>query len=511
MPTTPLTAATPPSPADARRRKLALLAILGGAYLPFLDTTIVNTSFPDIRASFAGAEQHELIWILDAYFIAVAAVLVPAGGLADWLGRRRVFLAGTFAFVLTSLACAAAPTWELLTAARVLQGISGAVMVPASLTLLLPLFPPERRAAGVGLWGAAAALAAATGPPLGGILVEVADWRWIFLVNLPLGALVIWAGSRGLRESRDDTVTGMPDLFGTAMSAVSLGLLALALIRGGDWGWGSTTTLLTFAGAAVALAIVVIRSARHPRPAVDLTLFRVPSFRWGTIGTLLFAVAFFSMLLGNILFLTGIWGYSVLEAGLAVAPGPLASTIVAAPAGKLADRFGHRAIIVPGTLLYAAGILVLRSASPTPDYVSDWLPGQLLVGAGIGLAFPTLGAAAVADLPARQFAMASAVTAAARQVGAVLGTALLIAILGDPQGLEAAMQAADDAYVLGIGAALASGVAALWLRPHRATAAEPSPDAAAADDRTSRAVTAEALIEHPVDRALRTADAEARP
>lgn len=501
--TTPAAAPPPPSAADARRRRLALLAILGGAYLPFLDTTIVNTSFPDIRASFAGASQHELIWILDAYFIAVAAVLVPAGGLADWLGRRRIFLAGTVAFVISSLACAAAPTWETLTAARVLQGISGAIMVPASLTLLLPLFPPERRAAGVGLWGAAAALAAATGPPLGGVLVELADWRWIFLVNLPLGALVLWAGMRGLRESRDETVTGMPDLLGTAMSAVSLGLLALALIRGGEWGWASPATLATFAGAAIAAAILVARSARHPRPAVDLTLFRVPSFRWGTIGTLLFAVAFFSMLLGNILFLTGIWQYSVLEAGLAVAPGPLASTIVAAPAGKLADRFGHRAIIVPGTLLYAAGIVVLRSASPTPEYVADWLPGQLLVGAGIGLAFPTLGAAAVADLPARQFAMASAVTAAARQVGAVLGTALLIAILGDPQGLPAAMAAAEDAYLLGIGASLAAGVAALWLVPRRAAARATDDPAVDADDRP---------IPQPVDRALaRVAEAEARP
>ena len=463
--------ATPP--ADSRR-KLALLAILGGAYLPFLDTTIVNTSFPDIRASFAGADPHELVWILDAYFIAVAAVLVPAGALADWFGRRRIFLAGTLAFIVTSLACAAAPTWELLTAARVLQGISGAVMVPASLALLLPLFPPERRAAGVGLWGAAAALAAATGPPLGGVLVEIADWRWIFLVNLPLGAVVVWASLRGLAESKDEHATGLPDLLGTVLVAGGHGLVALGLIRGAEWGWTSAAALATFAGALAMLVGVYARSRTHPRPAVDLTLFRIPSFRWGTIGTLLFSVAFFSMLLGNILFLTGVWQYSVLTAGLAVMPGPIASTLVAAPAGKLADRFGHRAVIVPGTLLYAAGILVLRDVPVTPEYLTGWLPGQLLAGAGIGIAFPTFGAAAVADVPERQFAVASAVTAAARQVGAVLGTALLIAILGDPQGLAAAMSAADDAYLLGAAAAILSGVSALWLVPKRA-AATPEP------------------------------------
>ena len=185
------------------RRSLALFATCGGAFLAFLDTTIVNTSFPDIRASFADATPAELSWILDAYFIALAALLVPAGGIADRYGRRRVFLGGVVVFISTSLLCAIAPSWELLVAARVLQGLAAATMVSVSLALLLPLFPLERRAAGVGIWGAAAALAATVGPPLGGVLVEIADWRWIFLVNLPLGAMVLvrHAARRG-RESR---------------------------------------------------------------------------------------------------------------------------------------------------------------------------------------------------------------------------------------------------------------------------------------------------------------------
>jgi MFS family permease len=368
------------------RRALALLAICGGVFLAFLDTTIVNTSFPDIRRAFGEASRSELSWVLDGYFIVLAALLVPAGGIADRLGRRRVFLTGLVVFVFTSVLCAIAPTWQLLVVARVLQGIGAAILVPASLALLLPLFPPERRAAGVGIWGAAAALAAAIGPPLGGLLVEVADWRWIFLVNLPLGAAVLLAGARALDESRDPAATGLPDLGGAALAAASLGLLALGLVEGNAWGWGSAATL--------------------------------------------FAAAFFSMILGNILFLTGVWGYSVLTAGLAVAPGPLASAIVAGPAGSLADRFGHRAVIVPGTLFYAAGLLVLRSAGMEPDYAGTWLPGQVLIGIGIGLAFPTLGAAAAADIPPERFGVASAVTGAGRQLGAVLGRALLIAIVG---------------------------------------------------------------------------------
>ena len=447
------------------RRAAALLAICGGAFLAFLDTTIVNTSFPDIRAGFADASPAELSWILDGYFIVLAALLVPAGGVADRLGRRRVFLAGVGFFVVASVACAVAPSWQFLVAARVLQGIGAAVVIPASMALLLPLFAPERRAAGVGIWGAAAALAAAIGPPLGGVLVEVADWRWIFLVNLPLGAGILLAGARALDESRDPAATRLPDLPGAALAATSLGLLALGLVEGNDWGWTSAKVLAVFAGAAALTGVVGYRCLRHPRPVVDLSLFRIPSFRDGTLGTLLFSAAFFSMILGNILFLTGVWGYSVLDAGLAVAPGPLASTIVAGPAGRLADRFGHRALIVPGAVVYAAGLTVLRSAGLEADYVGTWLPGQVLVGIGIGLAFPTLGAAAAADIPPARFGVASAVTSAARQLGAVLGTALLIAIVGEPETVAAAASVADDAYVFGIAAALLAGAVALRLGP----------------------------------------------
>ncbi|HEV2812443.1 MAG TPA: MFS transporter [Solirubrobacteraceae bacterium] len=458
------------------RRTLALLAICGGAFLAFLDTTIVNTSFPDIREGFRDASPAQLSWVLDGYFIVLAALLVPAGGIADRLGRRRVFLAGAGVFVATSVLCAVAPTWQLLVVARVLQGIGAAILVPASLALLLPLFPPERRAAGVGIWGASAALAAAIGPPLGGVLVEVADWRWIFLVNLPLGAAVVLAGVRGLDESRDPAAMRLPDLPGSALAAVALGLLALALVEGNAWGWGSAETLGSFAGAAILTAVVAARCLSHPRPIVDPALLRIRSFRNGTLGTLLFAAAFFSMILGNILFLTGVWGYSVLDAGLAVAPGPLASAIVAGPAGTLADRFGHSAIIVPGTLFYAAGLLVLRGAGLEPDYVGTWLPGQALVGIGIGLAFPTLGAAAAADIPPERFGVAAAVTGAGRQLGAVLGTALLIAIVGEPETVLAAADVADDAYVFGIAGALLSGAVALRLRPGGpAVVPEPEP------------------------------------
>jgi MFS family permease len=386
-----------------------------GAFLAFLDATIVNIAFPDISSSFAGSGRDALSWVLDGYFVVIAALLVPAGGLADRFGHKRIFLLGV---------------------------------------------------AGVGLWGAAAAAAAAIGPTLGGALVELSDWRLVFLVNLPLGAVVVFSGSRRLRE-RPQRDSRLPDLPGALMLALSLALITLAIVEGNDWSWTATSTLGAFSAAAALLAGVVWRSTRHPRPIVEPALFQHRSFRLGNLGTLLFAAAFFSLILGNVVFLTSIWGYTVLQAGAATLPGPTLSTIVAGPAGRLADRFGHRAVIVPGTLFFAAGVMVLRSAGATPDWLGLWLPGSCLTGIGIGLAFPTLGSAAVRDVPDDHFATASAVNAAFRQVGAVLGTAILVAIVGEPATLQAALDVSNDAYLFSVFAALVSGAVVLGLRAQR--------------------------------------------
>ncbi len=456
------------------RRSLALLAVCGAAFLAFLDTTIVNTSFPSIRASFADAGASELSWVLDGYFIVFAALLIPAGGIADRIGRKRVFLVGVSAFTVASVLCAVAPTWQALIGARVLQGVAAAVVAPVSLALIMGQYPPERRAAGIGVWGAAAAFAAACGPPLGGVLVEVADWRWIFLVNLPLGLLVVLAGRRALDESRDEAATGLPDLAASALTAAGLGILALGIVEGEDWGWTSPEVLGCFVLAIACVAAVARRCVTHPRPIVDPKLMAIASFRRANLGTLLFSMAFFSTILGNILFLTGVWGYDVLHAGLATIPGPLATTFASQPAGRLADRYGHRAVIVPGCLLYATGLLVLRSAGSEPDWLGTWLPGMLIQGTGVGLAFPTLGAAAAAEIADDRFGVASAVTSAFRQFGAVIGTAILIAMVGEPASLAEALEVSDRAYLFGVGATLAAGAVSALIVTRRVTATAPA-------------------------------------
>ncbi|MGE0067984.1 MAG: MFS transporter, partial [Solirubrobacterales bacterium] len=272
-----------------------------GAFVAFLDTTIVNIAFPDIAASFPEASRGLLSWVLDGYFVVIAALLVPAGGLADRFGHRRIFMLGVAGFTSASLLCAVAPSLPLLIAFRVLQGVGAALIAPASLAIVLDSFPAERRSTGVGLWGAAAAAAAAIGPTLGGALVELNDWRLVFLVNLPLGATILLAGRSRLPAPKT-LDSRLPDLPGAGLLALGLATLTLAIVEGNDWGWGSPGTLACFALAALLLVAVVARSRTHPRPIVEPELFAHRSFLLGNLGTFLYAAAFFSLILGNVLF-----------------------------------------------------------------------------------------------------------------------------------------------------------------------------------------------------------------
>ena len=228
----------------------AVAIACAGAFVAFLDTTIVNIAFPDISASFAGSGRDALSWVLDGYFVVIAALLVPAGGLADRFGHKRIFLLGVAGFTAASLLCAIAPTLPLLIAFRVLQGVGAALIAPASLAIVLDSFPVEKRSTGVGIWGAAALRRRRPARPSGGALVELADWRLVFLVNLPLGAAIVWAGSRRLAERpiRDHR---LPDLPGAAMLALSLALITLGIVEGNDWGWTAAATLGCFAAGAV--------------------------------------------------------------------------------------------------------------------------------------------------------------------------------------------------------------------------------------------------------------------
>jgi EmrB/QacA subfamily drug resistance transporter len=442
---------------ERRWKVLAVTAV--AVFMGFLDVTIVNVAFPDIERDFADASRADLSWLLNAYNIVFAALLVPAGRIADLVGRRRMFLVGVGAFLAASVLCGVASSPETLVAARVLQAAAGAILVPTSLALLLPEFPPERRATAVAIWSATGAVAAALGPSLGGVLVDQLGWRWVFFVNVPIGLAALVPARRVLRETRDPGGV-LPDAVGSALLVAGVGALALGIVKGSDWGWDSPRVLAALAAAAVLLPAVLLRSASHRAPVIELSLFRARSFAVANAGMFAFSTAFYALLLCNVLFLTQVWGYSILTAGFAVTPGPLMAALTAPLAGRLSDRFGQRVVALPGALFFTAGCLLFATdMGAQPAYASHYLIPTMLTGAGVGFSFASWGSAAVAELPPARFATGSAVLACVRQIGAVLGIAALVAVLEAAPPTDPLSGFVDAWTMMAVAGAVVAGLA----------------------------------------------------
>jgi EmrB/QacA subfamily drug resistance transporter len=435
-----------------------------GAFMVALDLSIVNVAFPSMRASFPDSSTATLSWVLTAYSVVFGALLLAGGRIADRSGRRRTFFGGLAIFTIGSALCAVAPEPWLLIAGRATQAVGAAALLPASLALLLGASRPDARAAVVSMWGGVSALAVATGPSLGSVLIDWGGWRWAFLVNLPV-ALVAWlAGRRVLQES---AVGGpRPDLVGVVTISAAVAALALGITQGDSWGWTSPAVIGSFAAAAGLAAAAVRRAACHSAPAVDLRLFRSPGVALANAATFFYAIAFFATLLGNILFLTSVWGYSTLRAGLAFTPGPLVVAALSARAGRLAGRIGFRPVLVSGALVLAVAELAYATlVDTTPQYLAVWLPISLLVGLGVALSFPVLSAAAVAGLPAPQFGTGGAINQTARQIGSVIGVAVVVAILGQPTSFDDALQRSQHVWLVCAAMAAISAAVSAFQRP----------------------------------------------
>ena len=342
-------------------RTVLAIASLGGV-IAFVDATIVNIAFPDITRSFPGASVSALSWVLNAYNVVFAAFLMAGAGMADSLGRRRVFVVGLEVFTVGSLLCAIAPSAGALIAFRVVQALGAALLVPSALALVLQAFQPARRSHAVALLSAVSAAAAGLGPSLGGLLVTAADWRLVFLVNVPIGVAAVLLARRRLAESRAPGRRRIPDLPGTLLFACAIGALVLGIVQGQQWGWGSAPILGCLAAALACGAVVVWRCTWHRSPVIDLSLLKIRTVSVANAMTVIGAAGFYGYTLSNVLFLTGLWRYSVLQAGLALTAGPVVAVVVAGPASRLAQRIGPRPVLVGGRPAVGRGGAVVRRA-----------------------------------------------------------------------------------------------------------------------------------------------------
>jgi EmrB/QacA subfamily drug resistance transporter len=423
-------------------RQVSPWTVLGvaslAAFMVFLDTQVLFVAFDDIRASFPSVSFATMSWTLSAYTIALAAALVPAGRMADRFGRRRTFLIGLVAFTLASVLCAFAPTAGLLVAFRVVQALGAAALVPSSLALVLSVFPPARVPVAVAVWGSIAALAAAVGPTAGAVLVQGWGWPAVFLANVPVGLVALVLSLRLLPESREVTRERFPDPLGILLLGSALTLLALGIVQSEQWHWASARTIAVLLGGLVVLGWFVRRTLSVPHPALDLRLFARPAFRWANIATAAFTIGFTAMFFALIQFTMGVWHYGIVRAGLAMMPGPIVVMVLAPQLGRVAARFGQRALLVPGGLVYAAsGGLLLALVDTEPAWAAHLLPASLLAGLGVSLVIPHLTSAAVQGLPPDEFGAGSAVNQAIRQFGATFGVALTVALLGTVTSLNA--------------------------------------------------------------------------
>lgn len=454
-----------------QRKWRITLIVCVGVFMASLDLFIVNIAFPDIGRDFGGASLQSLSWILNAYAIVFAALLVPAGRWADAFGRKRIFLSGLAVFVVASAACAMAPSVGLLVAARVVQASGAALMLPTSLGLMLPEFGAHERGGAIGIWAATGGAAAAAGPPLGGLLVQ-ADWRLVFLVNVPVGIVGLIFGTRTLVE-RAEPGSLRPDLLGAGGFAVAIGALTVAIVEGGDWGWTSARVVAGFVACGVLLPAVLWRSSRHRSPVIDPAMLRSRPFSLALAGSVAFFAGFGSMLLAGVLFTTGVWHENALTAGLMLAPGPALAAIFSVPSSKIAARFGFRVTGMAGAAVFAAGsVYWLLKLGDAPAYASDFLPGMILTGIGVGFMLPTLTGAGVSSLAPARFATGIAVITMGRQVGSALGIAMLVAVIGSSG------HTAHDfrgAWTLTLVGALATGALLACLGPPVSSRAAPAP------------------------------------
>ncbi|MEU5026534.1 MFS transporter [Streptomyces milbemycinicus] len=447
-----------------RSARAALLAVAClGQFMVLLDSTIVGAALPDMQERLH-TQLSGLQWIVDAYVLLVAMLLLSGGVFADRFGRKRVFLAGVVVFTAASVVCSVAPSIGWLIAGRAVQGIGAAALSPASLALLAAAYPvPQERVKAIGLWAGFSGIGLAAGPLAGGILVDAFGWPAIFLVNVPIGAVLLLAGLRVLSESRNPSAPTI-DIPGTVLSVLGVGALAYGLIEGGSRGWTSPVILGSFAAAVVILAVFVAVEARGSTPMLPLRLFRQQLF---TVSNTAMVVVGFALMGSSFFFsqfFVYVQGSSILRAGLQTLPASLAMVIVSPYAGRLAAKYGFRVVVTTGLALAGLGLLALGFVHADTGYGNVWWR-LAVVGIGFALTMSPLTGAAIQAVSPQEGGLASGISSTTRQIGAVLGVAVLGAIVRTRESGGASFEAGLNSAFVAAGAVTLAGAVftGLWL------------------------------------------------
>jgi len=443
--------------AEENRKWWTLAAVAFGLFMIMLDNTVVNVALPtmerDLHVSVSSLE-----WIVTAYALTFAAMMITGGKLADMYGRRLIFVAGLVVFTLSSLACGFAPNAGFLIGARAVQGAGAALMNPATLSIITATFPPKQRGQAIGVWAGVSALALAIGPLAGGLITENLSWNWIFFVNVPVGAVGIVASQIFIRESRDTSHEQRLDLPGLLTSGAGLLALSYGLIEGNDRGWTSTEILGFFAAAAVLLVAFVVLEHRQRLPMLDLSLFRIGAFAGANVVAMMVSLAMFGVFFFVSLYIQNILHYSAVQAGAMFLPMTILIILVAPVAGKLSDRVGSRWLMGGGMALLGISLLLYQRVSLHSDF---WtlLPAMLIGGVGMASTMSPMTAAAMGAVPVDKAGVGSGVLNSFRQVGGALGIALMGAILASYLHHSPRSPAGAQDYVNGLHSALAISAA----------------------------------------------------
>ena len=457
-------------------QRWTLVVVCAATAMLMLDIAVVNTALSRI-AEDLDTGLSGLQWVVDAYTLALASVVLTAGALADRLGRRRLFTYGLGIFTVASLACGLSQDIVMLNTARAVQGVGAAIMFAVSLALLAHAFPnPRERAGALAAYGAAIGASFAVGPLVGGLLTSGLDWQWIFLVNLPIGVFCLWITRTYVEESRDPHWRGI-DWPGQITLTAGLFLLVLALLRGNEDGWASAIIVAELAGAVVALIAFVLVELRAGEPMLPMRLFRDPTFTGAQIAAFAISASFFAIFLYATLYLQQILGLSAIEAGLVYLPGTILMLIVSAATAQLGAKVPARTMVAGGLALVAVGMVLFTLA----DETSSWwmvMPGLLTACLGTGFFNPALSNVALGSVPVEQSGLAAGVNDTARQAGIAVGVAALGALIPAEAALNGGSAASyvaglHDAFLVGGVLAAAGAVASAILIAKRfGTAAE---------------------------------------